>query len=96
MQCDLSSLNSVRKFVEEFLNDEERLDILICNAGIGHSPIHLTEDQFDDVIQSNYLGHFLLTDLLREKLRQCQPSRIINVSSELHLSELESRAKVIR
>jgi NAD(P)-dependent dehydrogenase (short-subunit alcohol dehydrogenase family) len=84
MHCDLSSLASVRAFARLFVNEEERLDVLICNAGIGYSPVTLTDDGFDPVVQSNYLAHVLLTDLLIDKLQQCRPSRIINVSSDLH------------
>lgn len=86
MECDLASLNSVRNFVDLYMKNEERLDILICNAGLGYSSDRMTEDGFDYVIQSNYLGHFLLTNLLLEKLKQSKPSRILYISSDLHQS----------
>ena len=34
MHCDLRSLKSAREFVQVFEQEEERLDVLICNAGI--------------------------------------------------------------
>lgn len=87
MECDLCSLISIRKFVTLYNETEERLDILICNAGLGWSPpSRMTQDGFHPVIQANYLGHFLLTQLLLDKLKECRPSRIINVSSKLHQS----------
>ncbi len=46
----------------------------------------MTKDGFNNVIQANYLGHFLLTNLLLNKLIECKPSRILNVSSDLHKS----------
>ncbi|CAF3333184.1 unnamed protein product [Rotaria socialis] len=84
MECDLCSLDSVRAFAKMYNEEENRLDILICNAGLGWSPSVLTKDGFNAVMQANYLGHFLLTNLLIDKLKKCRPSRIINVSSELH------------
>ena len=88
MKCDLCSLDSIRNFVKVYNETEERLDILICNAGIGWTSEPLTEDGFNPVIQANYLGHFLLAHLFLPKLKQCQPSRIISVSSDLHKSKI--------
>ncbi|XP_038141902.1 dehydrogenase/reductase SDR family member 13-like isoform X2 [Cyprinodon tularosa] len=82
MELDLSSLKSVRRFAETFLNTEPRLDILINNAGV-IGPGY-TEDGFDLAFGVNHLGHFLLTNLLLERLRQCYPSRVITVSAHLH------------
>lgn len=84
MHCDLCSLDSVRSFAKMYNEEEERLDVLICNAGIGWSSPVLTKDGFNLVMQANYLGHFLLTNLLLDKLKKCRPSRIINVSSDFH------------
>ena len=67
MECDLSSLDSVRNLCSLYNREEERLDILICNAGLGYSRNKITKDGFNEVIQTNYLSHFLLTNLLLNK-----------------------------
>ena len=84
MECDLCSFESIRHFAELYNREEERLDVLICNAGLAWSSNLFTKDGFNSVIQANYLGHFLLTNLLLDKLKKCRPSRIINVSSMSH------------
>lgn len=84
IECDLCSLDSVRHAAQTYNADEDRLDVLICNAGLVWAPDLVTKDGFNSVIEANYLGHFLLTNLLLDKLKQCRPSRIINVSSGAH------------
>ena len=86
VECDLCSFNSVHRCAQLINDDEEKLDVLICNAGLGYSPQKVTQDGFNTVIQANYLSHFLLTNLLLQKLNQSKSSRIINVSSDLHQS----------
>uniref|UniRef100_A0A3P9JF09 Si:dkey-23o4.6 n=1 Tax=Oryzias latipes TaxID=8090 RepID=A0A3P9JF09_ORYLA len=81
---DLASLYSVRTFAQEFLDTEDRLDILINNAGVMMCPKRLTEDGFETQLAVNHLGHFLLTNLLLPKLRSSAPSRVVNVSSIAH------------
>lgn len=82
---DLASLSSVRQFAERFKGEERRLDILINNAGIMATPRKLTVDGFEQQLAVNHLGHFLLTNLLLERLKQSAPSRIITVSSAAHI-----------
>jgi NAD(P)-dependent dehydrogenase (short-subunit alcohol dehydrogenase family) len=84
MECDLSSFDSVRKFAKLYNTEEDRLDVLICNAGLVYTPDIYSKDGLNYVMQANYLGHFLLTNLLLDKLKKCRPSRIINVSSSAH------------
>ncbi|XP_077397463.1 dehydrogenase/reductase SDR family member 13b.1 [Festucalex cinctus] len=82
MQLDLGNLKSVRSFAENYLRSETRLDILINNAGLYMQG--RTEDGFGMMFGINHVGHFLLTNLLLERLKACQPSRVVNVSSMAH------------
>ncbi|XP_061868347.1 dehydrogenase/reductase SDR family member 13 [Colius striatus] len=82
MQLDLASLRSVRAFASTFLRQEPQLHLLINNAGV--SAGGTTEDGFSLTFQVNHLGHFLLTQLLLERLRSCAPSRVVIVASRAH------------
>lgn len=85
---DLSSLDSVRNFAADILRTENRLDILINNAGVGVPQDYITADGMSFIMQVNYFGHFLLTllllPLLRKSGRPNEPSRIVNTASILH------------
>ncbi|XP_071832275.1 retinol dehydrogenase 13-like isoform X2 [Apostichopus japonicus] len=81
---DLASLKSVRSFAERINSEEDKVHVLINNAGIMRCPFWKTEDGFEMQFGVNHLGHFLLTNLLRAKLQSSSPSRIINVSSIAH------------
>ncbi|KAM4700964.1 dehydrogenase/reductase SDR family member 13 [Discoglossus pictus] len=82
MKLDLASLASVRSFCKAFLSTEPRLDILVNNAGIeGYGK---TSDGFNLMFGVNHLGHFLLTNLLLDRLKLCNPSRIVILASSAH------------
>ena len=81
---DLSSLTSVRDFSAEILNEEERLDVLVNNAGVYMDPPMVkTKAGLEIHFAVNHLGHFLLTNLLLPLLEKSAPSRIVVVSSSL-------------
>lgn len=82
---DLGSLESVRKFADKFLAEEPKLDILINNAGVMACPKGTTKDGFDLQWGTNHLGHFLLTNLLLDSLKQSAPSRIVVVTSAIYI-----------
>lgn len=81
MVLDLSSLESVKRFVEEFNAKNLPLHILMNSAGVMANPYELTVDGFESQFGTNHLGHFLLTKLLLPKLEASAPSRVVTVSS---------------
>ncbi|GFS25742.1 retinol dehydrogenase 12 [Elysia marginata] len=83
-RLDLSSFDSVRTFCEDFNKNETRLDLLINNAGVMMCPKLLTQDGLEMQIGTNHFGHFLLTNLLLDKLKASSPSRIVVLSSRAH------------
>ena len=85
VQLDLASLDSVRKFAAKILEEEPRIDTLINNAGVMALPERkLTQDGFEMQFGTNHLGHFLLTNLLLDRIKEALLARIINVSSSVH------------
>ncbi|KAL6515119.1 hypothetical protein OROHE_018751 [Orobanche hederae] len=86
---DLSSLDSVRRFVAEFESLNLPLNLLINNAGKFSYDHAISEDGVEMTFATNYLGHFLLTKLLLKKMIETANSsglqgRIVNVSSSIH------------
>ena len=85
MQMDLTSLSSIKEFINQFCQKYQQLNILINNAGVMCAEREETTERFNRVMATNYLGPFLLTNLLLPLLKQTPESRIINVSSVAHL-----------
>ena len=84
MHLDLTSLKSVKSFVNNFLNKFSTLDGLVNNAGIMFGPEKKTIDGNEIQFSTNYLGHFLLSELLLPVLKNSLNSRIIHTSSVMH------------
>ncbi len=60
-------LGEVRRLAEEVVGREERLDVLVDNAGVGTGPRAPREVSADGYVLRfavNCLAHFLLTNLL--------------------------------
>ena len=81
---DLASFASIKMFCSQILAEEPRLDILINNAGIMRCPNWKTEDGFEMQFGVNHLGHFLLTNLLLDRIKEAPAGRIVVVSSLGH------------
>ncbi|CAA0811574.1 NAD(P)-binding Rossmann-fold superfamily protein [Striga hermonthica] len=89
MGLDLSSLNSVRRFVADFHSLNLPLNLLVNNAGKFSYDHAISEDGIEMTFATNYLGHFLLTKLMLNKMMETAKSsgvqgRIVNVSSSIH------------
>lgn len=81
VQLDLASMQSIREFSTNFHELENQLHVLINNAGVMACPKNFTTDGFELQLGVNHLGHFLLTHLLLDLLKQSAPSRVVVVSS---------------
>ncbi|MFL6123965.1 oxidoreductase [Actinophytocola sp.] len=74
---DLTSLASVHAFAASI---DEPVDVLVNNAGVMAVPHRTTADGFEMQMGTNHLGHFALTGLLLDRLRE----RVVTVSSSFH------------
>lgn len=83
-KCDLSSMKSIREFSKTMHTECKRVDVLINNAGVMRCPLTRTVDGFEMQLGVNYLGHFLLTNLLLDMLQAAPAGRIVHVSGLAH------------
>lgn len=85
MQVDMASQASIHRFVDEFKNQHQQLDVLIHNAANFDQTLKqpvLTEDGVETIFATNHIGIFLMTHLLLDVLKNSTPSRIITVASK--------------
>ncbi|MCU1350420.1 MAG: family oxidoreductase [Acidobacteria bacterium] len=81
---DLGDLASVRICAAELLGRGLPLHLLVNNAGVAPHRGDMSASGFELAFGVNHMGHFLLTALLLERLRESAPSRIVTVASEAH------------
>ena len=85
VQADFASLAEVRAMAAKLASEQQRLDALVNNAGIGSGGRGATRALSRDGIELrfavNYLAPFVLTRALLDLLKRSAPARIINVSS---------------
>jgi NAD(P)-dependent dehydrogenase (short-subunit alcohol dehydrogenase family) len=85
-RADFAALAQVRALAERLAHEQERIDVLVNNAGIGTTQPgggtrQESEDGYELRFAVNYLAPFLLTRLLLPTLRRSTPARIVTVSS---------------
>ncbi|KAF8743879.1 hypothetical protein HU200_013522 [Digitaria exilis] len=90
-QLDLASYKSIKKFgtsLEQWIqqtSSEPSIQLLINNAGILAKSHRVTEDGLDEMIQTNYIGPFILTSILLPLLKNSSvSSRVVNLTSFTH------------
>ena len=69
-----------KKIIQRLSKNFDSIDVLVCNAGVfrpkGRRDTPETKDGLERQFQVNFLGHFLLTELIREKI---QNGKVINM-----------------
>lgn len=83
--ADLSSLSSVRTLAQRIRSRYPALHVLSLNAGMLTMKRELTADGVESMFAANYLGHFLLANLLLESLTAGAPSRVITVVGQARM-----------
>ena len=82
--CNLSDVKAAEQLIAEI----EKIDILVCNAGINRDnlAIRMTEEDFGTVIDINLKTNFILNREAIKKMMRNRYGRIINISSVVGVS----------
>lgn len=81
-QLDLADLASIAAFADKLSGEQDRLDLLINNAGVMPPPQRRqTRDGFELQFGTNYLGHFALTAHLLPLLKSGHSPRVVTLGS---------------
>ena len=83
-RADLSLLDESRRLARNIAESTERLDVLVNNAGAIFSRRQVTADGLEATFALNHMSYFLLTNLLRNRLRAAEAGRIVVVASIAH------------
>lgn len=82
--ADLSRRDEITRLASDLLQTAPRIDVLLNNAGALFARREITADGLERTFGLNHMGYFWLAHLLRERLIQSAPARIVNVASEAH------------
>jgi WW domain-containing oxidoreductase len=81
-ELDLASFASVRRFAQAL--QAERIDALVCNAGLSRLDYAQTADGFEQTVGVCHIGHFLLARLLMPRILAAAAPRVVMVASTSH------------
>jgi len=84
LACELGDPQSIRACAASVLEDGKPLDVLMCNAGIMALPKLTVKDDVELQFLTNHFGHFLLTDLLLDAIKDAPAGRVVITSSAAH------------
>src|SRR5260370_14295213 len=82
--ADLTRLAEMKRVAAQIADQEQRIDVLINNAGALFARRRLTQDGLEFTFALNHMAYFVLTEGLRERLLASRPARIINTASAAH------------
>src|SRR5215472_6724317 len=82
--ADLSSIGDTKRVGAAIATAEPRVDVLINNAGAMFTTRHETEDGLEMTFAVNHAAYFILTHMLRERLQESAPARVISTASHAH------------
>ncbi len=82
-ECDVRDSDAIRAFVQAAEEELGRVDILVNNAGIGRDRAmwRMTDQEWDDVIDTNLTGAFHSIRAVAPIFRAQQDGKIVNIAS---------------
>jgi NAD(P)-dependent dehydrogenase (short-subunit alcohol dehydrogenase family) len=78
---DMGKISDVRAVAQEFAAKNDRLDVLINNAGAWFEKYLLTADGIEQTFALNHMGYFVLTTELLDLIRKTPGARVVSTSS---------------
>ena len=81
--CSVTDRQAVDELVDQIGDQWERIDILVNNAGITRDTLlpRMSDEEWDDVINTNLRGTFLVTRAASRHMMRARYGRIINMAS---------------
>lgn len=84
LTADFESLDQVWTLANVYLKSGRPLHVLVNNAGVVMQKRTLTQDGHETMFAVNHLAPFLLTSLLRPRLEESAPARVVGTASDAH------------
>jgi len=84
LTADFESLDEVRALARTYLKSGRPLHVLVNNAGVVMQKRAVTKDGHETMFGVNHLAPFLLTNLLRSRLEESAPARVVGTASDAH------------
>nr|WP_312576515.1 3-oxoacyl-[acyl-carrier-protein] reductase [Sedimentibacter sp.] len=87
IQCDISNFNDAKNLIDTAFDNFKTVDVLINNAGVTRDNLlaMMTEDEFDNVVDTNLKGTFNCSRHISKKMMKQKCGRIVNISSVVGL-----------
>ena len=82
--ANLSRLAEMKRVSEVIAGTEERIDVLINNAGAVFATRQVTGDALEMTFATNHIAYFVVTQLLLERLKATPGARIVSTASNAH------------
>jgi NAD(P)-dependent dehydrogenase (short-subunit alcohol dehydrogenase family) len=82
--CDMGDFDQVRSFASNILDNYPRIHVLINNAGLTDPEYRVNKDGIEQHMAIMHLSHYLLIQLLLDRLKASAPARILQITSEAH------------
>ena len=87
--CDLSSFESIVHACDQIIDNNERIDVLINNAGLWNFSYRESHNKIEETLQVNVLAPLLISHLLLSLLLKSKDSKIIFAASALHQGRVD-------